>query len=96
MANKPERDDSWDQISPMFARLVNDPELIEHERRTNRLFWGLAIICAAVAGAFCAAEWYWGDGAIEALRIAVKIGGAAVLLGFVVLCVLAVFQKRKG
>ena len=96
MAKEPKRDDSWDGISPLFASIMNDPEIAESERQTNRTFWILGALCALALGAFLIAEWLWGDAFTNLANLAVMVLGGAVMVGVVVLIVLAIFQKPKA
>lgn len=95
MSKNPKRDDRWNGIDPVFARLVNDPETAEHERASSRVVWLLALITGALIAGYLSASWYWGeDPVVGMMRVGSYVGGGLIVAAFVVLCVLAIFQKK--
>ena len=95
MPKKPKRDDSWDQVSPLFAMLANDEKINETQRRTNRIVWVFVSAVALLVGAWSLAECLWGAAFLRVVNIVAQIGGAAILVGIGVLWCLAFFQKDK-
>lgn len=96
MRKKPKRDDSWDQISPLFAELANSEEIKETERRSSRVLWMLVAITLAMAGAFELAHRTWGKAFLDVVNVVVQIGGALVVAGIGLLWFLSFIQKNKN
>lgn len=95
MRKNPKRDDGWDGIDPVFSRLVNDPEMVEHERQSSRVVLLLALVCGALIAGYFAARWCWGEDAVVGImRAGTYVGGGLIVAAFAVLCVLAIFQKK--
>ena len=93
--NGPKRDDSWDQISPLFAELGNSEEIKETNRRSARALWVIVCFSVLMFAAFSAGEWLWGAGFYRVLNVVAQVGGVIIIAGLGILGLVAVSQKDK-